>query len=463
MLCLSTAMSFGQKKDAGVTITIQQSTVKADSMWVLDPAKKDTYFAKPNAKGQFVLRFNGKFPADLRMGIDNPKKWQISFYAEPGDGVKIETDFGKTAKFSGKGAGKAEVMYQEAKANEIAFEKLDWKNVTANELLQMFTKLGQQAITNLKSSKAKVSPTFYKEQSMALIYKKLGAELTVPLFCKGYLGRKLSASIPDDYWGLDKDIPMDDQLLDNKAYLQFMAYSYPVFLRYKELFNKGTIDTPISREEGAKLDYRLVEKAYKGRVRSEALAAILKAGFNTAKDVEVFKPLMEEYLAKYATPKNAKEVETAYSNLGKTSVGKTPPYFILKDQQGKDVTLKDFAGKVIYMDFWASWCSPCRYEMKNGSPKLHAKFKENTDVVFLYVSIDDRADLWKKAIAEDHVEGVHVLSAGGFKSPVGRAFNIDGVPQYIIIGKDGKIFDNNAPRPSQDITQSKINEALSAK
>ncbi|MNY65901.1 hypothetical protein D3C86_2032510 [compost metagenome] len=101
--------------------------------------------------------------------------------------------------------------------------------------------------------------------------------------------------------------------------------------------------------------------------------------------------------------------------------------------------------------------------MKNGSPKLHEKFKDNKDVVFLYVSIDDRADLWKKAIAEDKIEGVHVLSAGGFKSPVGQAFNINGVPHYIIIGKDGKIFDNNAPRPSQDITADKIRAALAAK
>ena len=461
MLCLCTSVSFAQKNKATASIIIQQGTVKADSMWVLDPAKENTYFAKPNSRGQFVLSFSGKFPSSLRMGIDNPKKWQMSYYAESGDALRVETDFGSITNFSGKGAGKAEVLYKEAKETEAAFGKMDWQKITANELLQLFSKLGQQAISDLEANKAKVSPSFYKEQSIALVYKKKGSELTVPLFCKGYLGRKLSASIPDNFWDMDKGISMSDELLANKAYKDFMASSYPVFIRYRELFNKGIIDTPLSREDGARLDYRLIENAYTGKVRSVALSRILQNGFESAKEVEVFKPLMDEYLAKYADAEEAKQVKLSYSNLAKTSVGKVPPFFTLKDQQGKNVTLKDFAGKVVYMDFWASWCSPCRYEMKNGSPKLHEKFKDNKDVVFLYVSIDDREDLWKKAIADDKVEGVHVLSTGGFKSPVGQAFNIQGVPHYIIIGRDGKIFDNKAPRPSEDKTVGRINNALS--
>jgi hypothetical protein len=58
---------------------------------------------------------------------------------------------------------------------------------------------------------------------------------------------------------------------------------------------------------------------------------------------------------------------------------------------------------------------------------------------------------------------VHLLSKGGMGSPVGKAFNIQGVPRYVIIGKDGKIFDNDATRPSEDITPAKLNEALGAK
>ena len=100
--------------------------------------------------------------------------------------------------------------------------------------------------------------------------------------------------------------------------------------------------------------------------------------------------------------------------------------------------------------------------MKNGSPKLHAKFKDNKDVVFLYISVDSKIDAWKKAIADDKIEGIHLLSQAksGSDSPIAKAFNVSGIPHYAIIGRNGRIFDNDAPRPSQDITVTRIKEAL---
>ncbi|WP_212005602.1 TlpA disulfide reductase family protein [Chitinophaga sp. HK235] len=254
---------------------------------------------------------------------------------------------------------------------------------------------------------------------------------------------------------------MDDQLLSNRAYLGFITQSYLDFLMLQELKSLKAIDSTMSREERTAFKYHVIEKNYTGRIRSITLRTLLEGGLDRSKDVEVFKPLVDQYVAQYATAEDAKSMLDTYNRFTKTNVGRVPPFFTLKDVNGRDVTLKDFAGKVVYMDFWASWCSPCRYEMKEGSPKLHARFKDNKDVVFLYVSIDDRETLWKKAIAEDKIEGVHVLSTGGFRSQVGQAFNISGVPHYIIIGRDGKIFDNNAPRPSQDTTVQKLNEALS--
>lgn len=465
LCCACSGMVLGQKKTgpSGAGIVIQQGSVKADSMWVSDPAKDKTTFVKPNKDGQFILTFTAVFPRTVRFGIDHPKKWNLSVFLEKGDEIKVNTDFDKKTEFSGKGAENARLLYEDAMAANEAYEKVNWEKISANELLEMFSRLGDHSIKLLEERRQKLSAAFYKEQSVALYYKKRGSELTLPLFCQGYLGRKLSASIPDNYWSLGDHIKMDEQLLSNESYASFIAYQYPVFLRLKALSAKGSVDSVLSSENKVRLDFGLIEEKYTGKIRSMALAKTLESGFSRVKDVEVFKPLLDQYLASYAGPEDAKKVSIAYQNFSKTNVGKVPPFFTLKDERGKDRTLKDFAGKVVYMDFWASWCSPCRYEMKNGSPKLHEKFKDNKDVVFLYVSIDDRADLWKKAIAEDKVEGVHVLSAGGFKSPVGQAFNINGVPHYIIIGKDGKIFDNNAPRPSQEITAEKIRAALNAK
>lgn len=464
-MCGSTWLALGQKKinHAAATVVVEQSTVKADSMWVVDPTKDKAFFIKPDTRGRFVITFNPVFPRSVIIGIDKPKKWKFPLHLENGDEIKIETDYAANNRFSGKGGMKAEVLFRDARAYIEADQKLDLEKISANDLLHQFTGIADQSIAFLEANKQKVNPVFYKEQSVKFLYERMGRQLGVPIYLKNWGGRKFSTVIPDGYWDLAKGIKMDDQLLSNSGYADFMSYTYVSFLRLKLLADQGMLDSTLSIEKRTELDYSLIEKNYTGKTRSLALRTTLESGFNSAKDVTVFKSLMDKYMSHYATSEDAKLTLSSYDSFAKTNVGQAPPFFTLKDVNGKDITMKDFAGKVVYMDFWASWCSPCRHEMKVGSPKLHAKFKDNKDVVFLYVSIDDRADLWKKAIADDKVEGVHLLSAGGFKSPVGKAFNINGVPHYILIGKDGKILDNNAPRPSQDITQTKISEALSAK
>lgn len=463
LLCtLSSAIVFGQNKNNGkVSVIIEKSVPQGDSLWVVDSSRGDAYYVMPNPKGQFILNLTGDFPRNARIGVDYlQKRWEITLNMEDGDALVVKTDLENNTQFSGKGSSSAEVLYFEKTLDAKMNAKLN-RTATATETFKLFTDKGKDAIRNLEANKSKVSPVFYKKHLAELVNKNLMNELLVPTFRMNNYGLQLSESIPEGYWDLEKQVKMDDKLVDNKSYLDLMTNAYPTFLRNKELFKKGTLDDKIARDERIRIDYKLIENRYTGKVRSAVLAKTLEAAFQMAKNVEDYKPLMDEYIAKYGTPDLVKRVQTTYDNLDKTSNGKVPPHFVLKDQQGNDVTMKDFAGKVVYMDFWASWCGPCRAEMKNGSPKLHAKFKDNKDVVFLYVSIDDRADLWEKAIEDDKIEGVHVLSTGGFKSPVGRAFNIRGVPHYIIIGRDGKIFDNNAPRPSNDNTPAKINEALS--
>lgn len=75
--------------------------------------------------------------------------------------------------------------------------------------------------------------------------------------------------------------------------------------------------------------------------------------------------------------------------------------------------------------------------------------------------MDDKMPLAKEAIAEDKIEGTH-LFADGFErdNAIVKAFNIGGIPRYIIIGKDGRIVDNDAPRPSEVVTQQRLKDAL---
>lgn len=465
-LCLGASVAFGQKNE--VMVRVKATVAKADSMWVTDPAKEKVYFVKPNKEGEFLLSFVSGFPRTVKFGTDSPKKWSLSLFLEEGDQLSVTTDFDQHTSFFGKGAENASVLEECTRAYASAYNKKEQevgkKILSPADAIDTYYGLGQIQVDVLEANKQKVSPAFYRDKSVSFLYQKLSMPLIIPKFY-AMSGKKLSECIPTSYWDLEKEIKMDDELLSNSDYSGFMTGTFPVFLSFKERLKQGTLDSAISAEAETRLKLSLVEKMYSAKVKHVAIMGIVKSALNASKNLTEIKPLVDGYIAKYATEEEAKEVRETYRKLDNLSAGKTPPPFTLKDLNGKDVTLKDFAGKVVYMDFWASWCSPCRYEMKNGSPKLHAKFKDNKDVVFLYVSLDSKIDAWKKAIKDDKIEGVHLLSqaTSGVDSAVGKAFNISGIPRYVIIGKDGRIFDNDAPRPSQDITPNRINEALVAK
>ena len=108
--------------------------------------------------------------------------------------------------------------------------------------------------------------------------------------------------------------------------------------------------------------------------------------------------------------------------------------------------LAEYKGKVIYVDFWASWCPPCRGEMPS-SQKLHSQF-EGKDVVFLCVSFNRAADAWKNGIEKMDIKGVHFYPAADANQAVSTKYGISGIPRYMLVDKTGKVVNQDAPRPS---------------
>lgn len=123
---------------------------------------------------------------------------------------------------------------------------------------------------------------------------------------------------------------------------------------------------------------------------------------------------------------------------------------IFYTEKGKEVKLSDFKGKVVYVDVWASWCSPCRRQFP-FSLELQEKFtaKEKSKIVFLYISIDENEEAWKKASETMQIHGVNVIAKGGWKSSIISHFKIQGIPRCLLIDKNGNVVDENAKKPSQ--------------
>ncbi len=133
-----------------------------------------------------------------------------------------------------------------------------------------------------------------------------------------------------------------------------------------------------------------------------------------------------------------------YTAIKRLKPGNPAPGFSLKNDQGKLVSLSDFKGKVVYIDFWGVGCGPCIYDIKNHVPQLHEHYK-GKDVVFISICVDSKEKEWKEALKQYKLDGVNLTAEGWVDHPVCKAYNINGIPHYVLIDKSGKISNNNAP------------------
>ena len=122
----------------------------------------------------------------------------------------------------------------------------------------------------------------------------------------------------------------------------------------------------------------------------------------------------------------------------RTMVGKTAPDFSFVSAEGKKYTLADFRGKYLLLDFWASWCVPCRAENPHLK-KAYANLKHK-GLEIVSITLDDNKKKWEEAIIKDGLPWIHAGEVAGFAHPVARLYGVQPIPDNFLIAPDGKIL-----------------------
>jgi len=158
-------------------------------------------------------------------------------------------------------------------------------------------------------------------------------------------------------------------------------------------------------------------------------------------DVATLEPMFNLLSERLRQTEAGKGIQLKITQLKLTAVGSTAPDFTQMDQNDKPVKLSDFKGKYVLVDFWASWCGPCRGENPNVV-KAYNQYKDKGFAI-LGVSLDENREKWLEAIAKDQLTWSHVSDLKGWKNEVAAVYQIRSIPSNVLINPEGVIVAKN--------------------
>lgn len=201
--------------------------------------------------------------------------------------------------------------------------------------------------------------------------------------------------------------------------------------------------------EGAAKDYldKHLQKMPKGSgTHMTALSGIVTA--LKQRESPDFPYFAKQFIAEFKEemPQACADLQKQVDAMQAFIIGGTAPDFAQQTPEGKDLKLSALRGKVVLIDFWASWCGPCRRENPNVV-RVYNQYKDKGFEI-LGVSLDSAKDRWVQAIEQDGLTWMHVSDLKGWQNEVAQVYGVRAIPQTVLLDAEGKIIARNLRGPS---------------
>ncbi|WP_324676593.1 TlpA disulfide reductase family protein [Hymenobacter sp. GOD-10R] len=244
-------------------------------------------------------------------------------------------------------------------------------------------------------------------------------------------------------------VTADDQQL--QASLKPILVKIQAFGAEAKKASKEERESPLFQErmrtqfEAINKEYAQLYRAFiKANPNSWVSLDILSSlGMMEAPEYTVVAPLYNAFSPALKRSPQGQRYGELVQTLKAVSLGSMAPSFTQKTPEGKSVSLADYRGKYVLVDFWASWCGPCREDNPNVR-KVYSEFKSrNFEILGISLDNEKARDKWLKAIQDDQLAWTQVSDLKGWENEVARLYRIQSIPQNFLIDPSGKIVAHN--------------------
>lgn len=399
-----------------------------------------------SASGDF--RFELK---DLRQSVATKFTYagqQTKLYLTPGDQLVMQldfTDFDKTLVYSGKGSVEnnylAQSLYKFAYGPPSSLLRAgDWPTGTPTAARRVSDELRQARRAYLAeyAKSHRLPAAFVRNEQLTIDVDWATALL-------GYAFKQDGKGLPADYFDFLRETPTKEiSQLWGKSYVDNSLVANFVMGYQVRLVPSRQLSTDPA--EGPRLYQLATAELGEGRARDWVMEILLSS--NMRSNLPGARAFYRTFQQHNHDSLTARLFRKGMANQQRIVAGQPAPDFTLLDNMGKQVSLSDFKGKVVYLDFWGTWCPPCMREMTEFSHDLKKQF-EGRDVVFLYVSVGDPEAKWRQTIVEKQFNSPNSVHLRSPDQIIADTYLINGYPSYYLIGRDGRLLQPYTSRPSE--------------